>query len=47
MAVEKQDAVRSRVCQLNFNYTPSLGFVTRKVKGLVVSLLDLRPEEHG
>jgi hypothetical protein len=25
MAVEKRDVVRSRVCQLDFNYTPSRG----------------------
>ncbi|KAF8468622.1 condensin complex subunit SMC2 [Russula ochroleuca] len=41
------DAVRSRLSQLDFNYTPPPGFDTRKVKGLVASLLALKPEDHG
>jgi structural maintenance of chromosome 2 len=39
--------VRSRHSQLDFNYTPPPGFDTRKVKGLVASLLVLKPEDHG
>jgi len=39
--------VRSRLPQLDFNYTPPPGFDTRKVKGLVASLLALKPEDHG
>jgi hypothetical protein len=39
--------VRSRLSQLDFNYTPPPGFDTRKVKGLVASLLALKPEDHG
>jgi structural maintenance of chromosome 2 len=38
--------VRSRLSQLDFNYTPLPGFDTRKVKGLVASLLALKPEDH-
>ena len=44
---QERDAVRSRLSQLDFNYTPPPGFDTRKVKGLVVSLLALKPEDHG
>jgi SMC proteins Flexible Hinge Domain len=39
--------VRSRLSQLDFNYTPPPGFDVRKVKGLVASLLELKPEDHG
>ena len=39
--------MRSRLSQLDFNYTPPPGFDTRKVKGLVGSLLALKPEDHG
>jgi len=39
--------VRSRLSQLDFNYTPSPGFDTRKVKGLIASPLALKPEDHG
>jgi hypothetical protein len=39
--------VRARLSQLDFNYTPPPGFDTRKVKGLVASLLALKPEDHG
>lgn len=39
--------VRSRLSQLDFSYTPPPGFDTRKVKGLVASLLALKPEDHG
>jgi structural maintenance of chromosome 2 len=39
--------VRSRLSQVGFNYTPQLGFDTRKVKDLVASLLALKPEDHG
>lgn len=39
--------MRSRHSQLDFNYTPPPGFDTRKVKGLVASLLALKPEDHG
>jgi structural maintenance of chromosome 2 len=39
--------VRSRLSQVDFNYTPQLGFDTRKVKDLVASLLALKPEDHG
>jgi structural maintenance of chromosome 2 len=39
--------VRSRLSQLDFTYTPLLGFDTRKVKGLVASLLALKPEDYG
>lgn len=39
--------MRSRLSQLDFNYTPPPGFDTRKVKGLVASLLALKPEDHG
>ena len=35
--------MRSRLSQLGFNYTPSPGFDTRKVK----DLLALKPEDHG
>jgi structural maintenance of chromosome 2 len=45
--VQDRDAVRSRLSQLDFNYTPPPGFDTRKVKGLVASLLALKPEDHG
>jgi structural maintenance of chromosome 2 len=38
--------VRSRFSQLDFNYTPPPGFDTRKVKGLVASLLALNSEDH-
>ncbi|KAI9439026.1 condensin complex subunit SMC2 [Lactarius indigo] len=44
---QERDAVRSRLSQLDFNYTPPSGFDTRKVKGLVASLLALKPEDHG
>ncbi len=44
---QERDAVRSRLSQLDFNYTPPPGFDTRKVKGLVASLLALKPEDHG
>ncbi|KAF8489517.1 condensin complex subunit SMC2 [Russula emetica] len=43
----ERDAVRSRFSQLDFNYNPPPGFDTRKVKGLVASLLALKPEDHG
>ena len=39
--------MRSRLSQLDFSYTPPPGFDTRKVKGLVASLLALKPEDHG
>jgi SMC proteins Flexible Hinge Domain len=39
--------VSSRLSQLDFNYTPPPGFDVRKVKGLVASLLELKPEDHG
>ena len=39
--------MRSRLSQLDFNYSPPPGFDTRKVKGLVASLLALKPEDHG
>jgi structural maintenance of chromosome 2 len=39
--------VRSRLSQLDFTYTPPPGFDTRKVKGLVASLLALKPEDRG
>ena len=39
--------MRSRHSQLDFNYTPPPGFDTRKVKGLVATLLALKPEDHG
>ena len=45
--LQERDAVRSRLSQLDFNYTPPPGFDTRKVKGLVASLLALKPEDHG
>jgi hypothetical protein len=38
--------VRSRLSQLHFNYTPKPGFDAQKVKGLVASLLALKPENH-
>ena len=38
--------MRPRHSQLDFNYTPPPGFDTRKVKGLVATLLAL-PEDHG
>jgi hypothetical protein len=44
---QERDAVRSRLPQLDFNYTPPPGFDTRKVKGLIASLLALKPEDHG
>ena len=44
---QERDAVRSRLSQLDFNYTPPPGFDMRKVKGLVASLLALKPEDHG
>ena len=45
--LQERDMVRSRLSQLDFNYTPPPGFDTRKVKGLVASLLALKPEDHG
>jgi hypothetical protein len=39
--------VRLRLSHLDFNYTPLPGFDTRNVKGLVASLLALKPEDHG
>ena len=44
---QERDAVHSRLSQLNFNYMPPPGFDMRKVKGLVASLLALKPEDHG
>jgi hypothetical protein len=44
---QERDVVRSRLSQLDFNYTPPPGFDTRKVKGLVATLLALKPEDHG
>jgi hypothetical protein len=44
---QERDAVRSRLPQLDFNYTPPPGFDTRKVKGLIASLFELKPEDHG
>jgi structural maintenance of chromosome 2 len=38
--------VRSRLSQLDFNYALPPGFDTRKVKGLVASLLVFKPEDH-
>jgi len=38
---QERDVVRSRLPQLDFNYTPPPGFDTRKVKGLVASLFAL------
>ncbi|KAH9958739.1 SMCs flexible hinge [Russula dissimulans] len=43
----ERDAVRSRLPQLDFNYTPPPGFDTRNVKGLIASLFELKPEDHG
>jgi structural maintenance of chromosome 2 len=39
--------MRLRRSQLDFNYTSPPVFDTRKVKGLVASLLTLKPEGHG
>jgi structural maintenance of chromosome 2 len=36
-----------RVSRLDFNYTSPPVFDTWKVKGLVASLLTLKPEDHG
>jgi structural maintenance of chromosome 2 len=44
---QEHNVVRSRLSQLNFNYTPPPGFDTRKVKGLVATLLVLKPKDHG
>jgi chromosome segregation ATPase len=44
---QEHNAVRSRLSQLDFNYTPLPGFDTHKVKGLVATLLMLKPEDHG
>jgi hypothetical protein len=41
------DVVHSRLSQLDFNYTPPPGFDTHKVKGLVTTLLVLKPKDHG
>ncbi|KAI0264934.1 condensin complex subunit SMC2 [Gloeopeniophorella convolvens] len=46
-STQERDIVRSRLSQLDFNYTPPPGFDTRKVKGLVATLLALKPEDHG
>lgn len=39
--------MRSRLSQLDFNYTPPPRFDMHKVKGLVASLLVLKPKDHG
>ena len=41
--------MRSRLSQTDVTYTPPPGFDTRKIKGLVGSLLSLtlKPEDHG
>jgi structural maintenance of chromosome 2 len=45
---QERDAVRSRLPHnLISTITPPPGFDTRKVKGLVASLLALKPEDHG
>ncbi|KAI0296748.1 condensin complex subunit SMC2 [Multifurca ochricompacta] len=44
---QERDAVRSKLSQLDFNYSPPPGFDARKVKGLVASLLALKPEDQG
>ncbi|KAH9968264.1 hypothetical protein BC827DRAFT_1263973 [Russula dissimulans] len=44
---QMRDAMRSRLPQPDFNYTLPPGFDTRKVKGLIASLLALKPEDHG
>jgi structural maintenance of chromosome 2 len=44
---QMRDAMRSRISQHDFNYTLPPGFDTRKVKGLIASLLALKPEDHG
>ena len=44
---QERDEVCSRLSQLDFDHTPPPGFDTRKVKGLVASLLALKPEDHG
>ncbi len=36
-----------RLLPLDFNYTPPLRFNMHKLRGLVVLLLALKPEDHG
>ncbi|KAI0067407.1 condensin complex subunit SMC2 [Artomyces pyxidatus] len=45
---EERESVKQRLSQLDFNYTvPSPGFDPRKVKGLVASLISLKPEDYN
>ena len=39
--------MHSRLFQLDFNYTEPPGFDTRKVEDMVLSLVALKPEDHG
>ncbi len=39
--------MRLRLSQFDFNYTLLPGFDTHKLKGLVASLLVLKPEDHS
>jgi hypothetical protein len=45
LVAQKRDAVCSRICQLDFIYTPSRGFDTQKVEGLVASCRVSNPED--
>ncbi|KAI0052778.1 condensin complex subunit SMC2 [Auriscalpium vulgare] len=45
---QDRDTVKQRLSQLDFNYSlPSPNFDTRKVKGLVASLISLKSEDYG
>lgn len=45
--LEKRDALKSRLASLDFNYTaPSRDFDRSKVKGLVASLIRIKPENY-
>ena len=45
---QERDAVKQRLSRLDFNYSlPSPNFETRKVKGLVASLIELQQKDYN
>lgn len=45
--LEKKDQLKSRLASLDFNYTsPSRDFDRSKVKGLIATLISVRPEDY-
>ena len=48
LVIQRRDAIKQRLSFLDFNYSlPHPNFDTSQVKGLVASLVHLRPEDYN